>query len=152
MIRLSYLRREVINITIFIGNMKNITFHRLRSTLQTWVQGVTFEDLSMVSAKCIGHFSGPGTCIKGLVIRNVTVGGSGSWGGCSGVDLKSAVVDSVLPPLTTSRSQEMSVRQRQVLCPDTGRCRGHQEPPALVSAGTSERNTACLCSPWCTGP
>ena len=65
----------------------------------TWVRGLTFEHISVVSAKHIGHVSGPGSCIEGLTVRNVTVGGSGAWAGCSGVDLKDSVIDGVVPPL-----------------------------------------------------
>ena len=43
-----------------------------------------------------------GSCIEGLVLRNVTVGGGSAahgWGGCASVDPASAVVESVFPPL-----------------------------------------------------
>ena len=75
-------------------------FDRNKTAPQTWVRGLTFEDISVVSAKSLGHFSGPASCIEGLVVRNVSVGGPGGWGGCAGVDLASATVDGVSPPLT----------------------------------------------------
>ena len=76
-------------------------FDRNATAPQTWVDGVTFEDISVVSAKTLGHFNGPGSCLEGLTVRNVTVGDrSGGWGGCANVDLASATVEGVSPPLT----------------------------------------------------
>ena len=67
---------------------------------KTWVQDLTFEDISVVGAKHFGHFSGPATCIEGLVVRNVTIGGVGEWQGCSGVDNATASIADVSPPLS----------------------------------------------------
>merc|ERR1711879_50206 len=41
-----------------------------------WAQGITFEDISVVSEKVPSHISGPGSCVFGLTVRNVTLGGS----------------------------------------------------------------------------
>lgn len=73
-------------------------FDKNRTDPKTWVRGLTFEDISVVWAKNLGHFSGPGSCIEGLTVRNVTAGGSSSWG-CSGVDSASSAIDHVSPPL-----------------------------------------------------
>ena len=35
-------------------------FDKNKTDPQTWVRGVTFEDVSVISAKSIGHFNGPG--------------------------------------------------------------------------------------------
>jgi len=77
-------------------------FDKNKTDPQTWVRGVTFEDISVVFAKNFGHFSGPGSCIESLTLRNVTVGGHGSWAGCSGVDLATTTVDALSPRLTCS--------------------------------------------------
>ena len=75
-------------------------FDKNRTHPRTWVRDITFEDISVVSAKTLGHFNGPASCIEGFTVRNVTVGGAGGWGGCAGVDLKQAAVESVRPALS----------------------------------------------------
>jgi hypothetical protein len=65
-----------------------------------WARGVLFEDISAVSEKAPSHISGPDTCLEGLTLRNVTLGGSKRWLGCHNVDLSSLTVDSVSPPLS----------------------------------------------------
>eukprot|EP00038_Savillea_parva_P010466 m.190565 g.190565 ORF g.190565 m.190565 type:complete len:478 (-) comp18057_c0_seq1:195-1628(-) len=67
---------------------------------QLWARGVTFEDISVVSEKAPSHISGPDTCLTGLTVRNVTLGGTKQWGGCQNVDPSSLSVNSVSPPLT----------------------------------------------------
>lgn len=74
-------------------------FDKNSTAPKTWVRGVTFEDISVVSAKVLGHFSGPASCIEGLVFRNVSVGGGGQWRGCTGVNLATSIVGNVSPPL-----------------------------------------------------
>ena len=81
-------------------------FDKNRTHPQTWVRDITFEDIHVVSAKTFGHFSGPGSCIEGFTLRNVTVGGVGGWGGCGGVDLGSATVTAVRPAQNCSGCSE----------------------------------------------
>ena len=76
-------------------------FDKNKTVPKTWVRGLTFEDISLVSAKSLGHFNGPGSCIDGLTVRNVTVGGRGAWG-CAGVDPRSSNINDVSPPLSCS--------------------------------------------------
>ena len=65
------------------------------------MEGLTFEDISVVSVKEVGHFAGPASCIKDLTVRNVSVASAGSgWRGCGKVDLSSFVSSGVSPPLT----------------------------------------------------
>jgi alpha-L-fucosidase len=65
-----------------------------------WARGVVFEDITVVSEKAPSHISGPDTCLEGLTLRNVTLGGSKRWLGCQNVDLSSLTADDVSPPLT----------------------------------------------------
>ena len=65
-----------------------------------WARGVGFEDISVVSEKAPSHISGPDTCLAGLTLRNVTLGGSNHWLGCRNVDLSSLTLERVSPPLT----------------------------------------------------
>ena len=89
-------------------------FDHNRSDPVTWVRNIAFEDINVVSAKILGHISGPGSCIDGLIVRNLTVGKGRlnhvnattnilprqlGWGGCTGVDRTDAVIDGVVPPL-----------------------------------------------------
>jgi polygalacturonase len=73
---------------------------------QLWARGVTFEDISVVSEKAPSHISGPDTCLTGLTLRNVTLGGSKKWLGCHNVDLASLTVDRVSPMLTCTNCTE----------------------------------------------
>ena len=41
------------------------------------MEGLTFEDISVVSVKEVGHFAGPASCIKDLTVRNVSVASAG---------------------------------------------------------------------------
>lgn len=65
------------------------------------MEGLTFEDISVVAVKSVGHISGPaGSLIKNLTLRNITVESAGSgWGGCHNVDLRSLVAEGVSPYL-----------------------------------------------------
>lgn len=64
------------------------------------MDGLTFEDISVVSVKSVGHISGPVSHITGLTFKNVTVAHPGrGWGGCGRVDLASFHADAVAPPL-----------------------------------------------------
>ena len=76
-------------------------FDKSKTAPQTWVRGITFEDISVVSAKNLGHFSGPGSCMEGLTISNVKVSGDkgGGWSGCTGVDPATAKIGEVSPQL-----------------------------------------------------
>ena len=63
------------------------------------MEGLTFEDISVVSVSSVGHISGPQSKIKHLTLRNVSVERAGSgWGVCGGVDLPSFMVEGVSPP------------------------------------------------------
>ncbi len=66
---------------------------------QLWARGVVFENIMAVSEKAPSHISGPDTCLEGLTLRNVRLGGSNRWLGCHNVDLSTLTVDSVSPPL-----------------------------------------------------
>jgi polygalacturonase len=65
------------------------------------IEGLTFEDISVVAVKSVGHISGPaGSLIKSLTLRNITVeNATASWGACHNVDLASLVMEDVSPPL-----------------------------------------------------
>jgi len=64
------------------------------------LDGLTFEDISIVSVKSVGHIRGPSSCLKNVTFRNVTVDAKGvKWEGCNNVDLASFVADGVSPPL-----------------------------------------------------
>jgi polygalacturonase len=86
------------------------------------MEGLSFEDISIVAVKGMGHISGdPADCsIKGLTFRNVTAFDAGSgWGGCSNVDLLSFATQGVVPPLnkckackTAQVSASMGLSQR----------------------------------------
>lgn len=100
-------------------------FDKNRTNPVTWVHNITFEDISVVSAKTIGHISGPASCIQWLTVRNLTVGrhlttsGGGiadpnersqpkwqsGWGGCNGVDQANSVIDGAVPPLVCGGCQ-----------------------------------------------
>lgn len=75
-------------------------FDQNRSAPKTWVQGLTFEDITVAGAKSIGHLTGPGSCLRGLTMRNVTVEGSGKWTGCGNVESSSSAIEDVVPQLT----------------------------------------------------
>lgn len=76
-----------------------------------WARGVSFEDISVVSEKAPSHISGPDTCLAGLTVRNVTLGGSKKWLGCHNVDLSSLIVDHVSPPLQCSGCTDGALRE-----------------------------------------
>jgi len=65
------------------------------------MEGLTFEDISVVAVTTVGHIAGPaGSLIKNLTLKNITVeNGSEPWGACRNVDLPSLVVEAVSPPL-----------------------------------------------------
>ena len=64
------------------------------------ITGLTFEDITVVSVKQVGHISGPASCVHNLTFRNITVGEAGSgWGVCNHVDLRSLIADGVSPKL-----------------------------------------------------
>lgn len=120
-----------IKFKIHAGDLRNITFRRVAigkigdtpwmypsapgqafyidirededSTVPPTLDGLTFEDVSIVSVKSVGHISGPSSCVKNLSFRNVTVTEAGNgWGGCNNIDLATFVADGVSPPLTCS--------------------------------------------------
>jgi polygalacturonase len=74
-------------------------FDKNKTNPKTWVRGLTFEDITVVSARSLGHFNGPGSCIEGLRVINVTLAGPGKWA-CEGVDSASSAIRSVSPPLS----------------------------------------------------
>ena len=64
------------------------------------MDGLTFEDISVVAVTSVGHISGPPAGVRNLTLRNITVQDAGSgWGGCGNVDLASFVAEEVSPPL-----------------------------------------------------
>ena len=64
------------------------------------MDGLTFEDISVVAVTSVGHISGPPAGIKNLTLKNITVESAGSgWGGCGNVDLTSFIAEDVSPPL-----------------------------------------------------
>ena len=65
------------------------------------MEGLTFEDISVVAVKSVGHITGPvGSLIKNLTLRNISVAKAGArWGGCRNVDKASLVMENVSPPL-----------------------------------------------------
>ena len=64
------------------------------------MDGLTFEDISVVAVTSVGHISGPPAGVKHLTLRNITVLDAGrGWGGCGNVDLASFVAEAVSPPL-----------------------------------------------------
>jgi len=85
-----------------------IDFTDKKSPPDMWAQGVTFEDISVVSEKAPSHISGPVSCMKGLTLRNVSLGGTKKWGSCRNVDLASATLQDVSPPLTCTGCAEGS--------------------------------------------
>lgn len=119
-----------IKFKVSTGDLQNITFRRLeigkigntpwmypktapgqafyinveggRGASPPTMNGLTFEDISVVSVKSVGHINGPASCMRNLTFRNVTVGEGGGWEGCHNVDLASFVNDTVSPPLKCS--------------------------------------------------
>lgn len=120
-----------IKFKVSTGNLRNITFRRLKlgrigdtpwmyptgapgdafhidilgkpgaTVTPPTMQGLTFEDISVVAVKSVGHISGPvGSPIKNLTLRNITVAKAGvRWAGCHNVDKASLVIEDVSPPL-----------------------------------------------------
>lgn len=120
-----------IKFKIHAGDLRNITFRRMalgkigdtpwmypsapgqafyldikedeHSTVPPTLDGLTFEDIHIVSVKSIGHIRGPASCVKNLRLHNVTVGDAGNgWGACSNIDPSTFVAHEVSPALTCS--------------------------------------------------
>jgi polygalacturonase len=121
-----------IKFKVSTGHLRNITFRRLRlgkigdtpwmyphgapgdafhidirknpksTSPPPTMEGLTFDNVSVVAVKSVGHIIGPASLIRGLRLKNIRVHDAGSgWGGCHNVDLASLVVEQVSPTLAT---------------------------------------------------